>query len=175
MRTTSVATRSRRRKCQRKAKFRNPSWRRFLKRQVQFIIIYHLKFYTYHAYANTLQQALTEAESNVKDGEKLQLALSQVDALDVKGREVFSALKARFFPLESFNYTTSLLNLFYTFTHPRHAQEKVEVLKDEQRKVVKCKNLGQDTKGNYLTVTAIQILNFSILLNCKFNTIQFSH
>ena len=47
----------------------------------------------------TLQQALTEAESNVKDGEKLQLALSQVDGLDVKGREVFRALKARFFSI----------------------------------------------------------------------------
>ena len=109
-----------------------------------------------------------------KEAEKITLELSQAKDLGAKGREMHRAVKAGSM-IFNFQYhichviTTCTLCYFFGFVF--HEQEKIEELRDEDRNVERAKNLGQDAKGDFLTLQAgtIQPFGISIIIMILFH------
>ena len=102
-----------------------------------------------------------------KEAEKIALELSQNKSLAAKGREIHRAVKAGNM-IFNFQYhichviTKCTICQFFEFVF--HEQEKIEELRDEDRKVERAKILWQDAKGEYLTLQAGTIQPFGICI-----------
>lgn len=103
-----------------------------------------------------LVEALQEAHATTKEAEKSILQLSQLKGVDQRGRDACKNLKAC--GIEQLGIIVTIVHILIIISRVAIMQALNEQLLDEDRKVRKCRTLGQDPKGEYLTVQALDTL-----------------